>query len=273
MPIDIDFPPVPLVSSTPHEMLGACGDPRQPLLVWAAHLDRDVQIEPRTLDRALLAFSFDGMMRVEIGEDHWFIPDRHGIWITPGDRHLLLTVSPIELQAFYIHPRQAILASMPKQPTVVRATPLMRGIARRLAPSAVDALSRPERRRLAWVALDEMARLERSDLRLPGGRDPRVTAAVTHLLARPQEARSLARLADRIGTSERSLSRLFRTETGLSWQEWRDRMRFMLALEGLQEGMSSTALAARLGYSNPSAFVAAFRRRAGMPPSEWRKGT
>jgi len=98
-----------------------------------------------------------------------------------------------------------------------------------------------------------------------------VVAAVTHLLAQPRDARSLARLAERVGTSERSLSRLFRAETGLSWQEWRDRMRFVLALEGVQEGVSSTALAARLGYSSPSAFVAAFRRRTGMPPSEWRK--
>ena len=237
MPIDVDLPPTPKGTCRPHVDLGACGDPRQPLLAWAAHLDRDIQIGPGTLDRALLAFSFDGMMRVEIGDDRWFIPDRHGIWIPPGNRHLLLTVSPIELQAFYIHPRQAILAAMPKQPTVVRATPLMRGIARRLAPGAVDALSRPERRRLAWVALDEMARLERSDLRLPGGRDPRVTAAVTHLLEQPRDARSLARLAERVGTSERSLSRLFRAETGLSWQQWRDRMRFVLALEGVQEGL------------------------------------
>ncbi len=230
-----------------------------------------MSIGPVKVPRAQLAFCFDGMMRVEIGDDRWFIPDRHGIWIPPGETHLVAMGSPVEVQIFYIHPRQAARAGMPARPTVVRATPLTRGIARRLAPGSGDALPPAERRRLAWVALDEMARLDRSDLRLPGARDRRVAAAMAHLLSQPRDARNLARLAERVGTSERTLSRLFPAGTGLSWREWRDRMRFVLALEGLQDGLNSTALATRLGYSSPSAFVAAFRRRAGMPPSEWRR--
>ncbi|SNT76209.1 AraC family transcriptional regulator [Paracoccus seriniphilus] len=43
-----------------------------------------------------------------------------------------------------------------------------------------------------------------------------------------------------------------------------------MAIEGLQIGHSSSELAIWLGYSAPSAFVAAFRRRSGMAPEEWR---
>lgn len=278
MPNRVDFPPNPggrpdhpnLRGLPDLPDLGAVtGDGRQPILAWAGRLDGGMTIGPYAVARGQLAFCFDGVMRVEIGEDRWFIPDRHGIWIPPGQVHRVTTGSPVEMQTFRIHPRHAARAGMPEGPTMVRATPLMRGIARRLAPWATNALTPAERRRLAWVAFDEMARLERADLRLPGARDARVAAAMAHLLTRPQDAQNLARLADRVGSSERTLSRLFQAETGLSWREWRDRMRFMLALEGVQEGMSSTALAARLGYSNTSAFVAAFRRRAGVPPSEW----
>ncbi|MCW8843531.1 MAG: helix-turn-helix transcriptional regulator [Rhodobacteraceae bacterium] len=268
---DVHFPPN---LSHPHEAhlgLGNCDDPYQPVLAMAAYFERGVQIGPCRIARAQLAFTFDGLMRVEIGEDRWFIPDRHGLWIPPGERHLVTAAGPIELQTFYVHSRYASRGAMPQKPTVVRATPMMRGIARRLAPSRENTLRLAERRRLAWVALDEMARLEQSDLRLPGARDPRVAAAMAHLLEQPSDARNLARLAEQVGTSERTLSRLFPAETGLSWREWRDRLRFLLALEGLQEGQSSTSLARGLGYSTPSAFVAAFRRRAGMTPMEWRK--
>ena len=271
MPDHVEIPPSGDIPRLSHERFGGCEDRRQPLLAWAAQFERGLSIGPDRVSRTLMAFSFDGMMRVETEDDRWFIPDRHGIWLPSGERHLITTVSAIEMQVFYIHPRHAVLAAMPEQPTVVRATPLMRGLARRLAPSQAETLSPAERRRLIWVALDEIARLERTDLRLPGGNDPRVMAAVAHLLDTPRDAQNLARLAERIGTSERTLTRLFASETGLSWREWRDRLRFMLALEGLQEGLGSAALAERLGYSSASAFVAAFRRQAGMPPSQWRK--
>lgn len=278
----VDFPPNPAASSpgpaaarperrARPEGLGALGDARVPLVAWSGPCEKGAPIGPLAHPRALLALGFDGLMRVETGDDRWFIPDRHGIWIPPGLRYTLMPAGGIELQTFYIHPRHAARSGLPDRPVVVRATPLLRGIARRLAPGAEDRLSAAERRRLAWVALDELGRLERPDLHLPGARDPRLAAAMAHLLARPQDAQNLAWLAASVGTSERTLARLFRAETGLNWREWRERMRFMLAIEGLQLGQGSSEIAARLGYSSPSAFIAAFRRHIGVPPSEWRR--
>ncbi|PLW79002.1 helix-turn-helix domain-containing protein [Cohaesibacter celericrescens] len=271
MPNYVDFPPIAKNLSAPPSFLGESGDLDQPIVAWAGHLDNSVPLGPCNHPWAHLVFCFDGGMRVEIGDDRWFIPDRHGIWIPPETQCQITTTSLIEFQSFYIHSRYAANVDMPEQPTVVRATPLIRGIARRLAPQAKGLLTMPERQRLEWVALDEIPRLEQSDLCLPGARDPRVAAAITHLLSDPANAGNLARLADQIGTSERTLGRLFQTETGLNWREWRDRMRFLLALEGLQKGLNSKSLAVRLGYSSPSAFTAAFRRRAGMSPSQWRR--
>ncbi|MYM54410.1 AraC family transcriptional regulator [Thalassovita mangrovi] len=268
---DVEFPPKQRKKMHPPMPLGDLGDARQPLLAWAGQREAGVSVQPHAHPRAQLALCFDGVMRLEVGDDTWFIPDRHGIWIPSGLRHQLTVGSAIELQNFYLHPRYAARSGLPDRPTVVRATPLLRGIARRLAPGAGERLSPAQRRRLGWVALDEMTQLERPDLRLPGGRDPRLVAVMDHLLAHPEDAQGLARLAELAGSSERTLSRLFPAETGLSWRDWRDRMRFMLALEGLQMGQGSTVLAARLGYSSPSAFVAAFRRHFGMTPSEWRK--
>ncbi|MGD9918883.1 MAG: helix-turn-helix domain-containing protein [Paenirhodobacter sp.] len=251
--------------------LGAAGDPREPLRAWSGRLPAGFAMPAHAHPRAQLALCFDGLMRLEVGEDIWFIPDRHGVWIPPGLGHALSARAPVELQNFYVHPRFVPFCGLPDRPTVVRATPLLRGIARRLAPDASARPSAAQSRRLAFVALDEMTRLERADLHLPGARDPRLAAVMEALLADPGARQGLAGLAARAGVSERTLGRLFRAETGLSWRDWHQRLRFLLAIEGLESGETSGALAARLGYSSASAFIAAFRRQFGVPPSAWRR--
>lgn len=248
-----------------------------PVAAWSGHLAQGAHWQAMGDDHARVMFCFDGLMRVETGAGRWFIPDRFGLWLPPGTAAQVQVAHRAEFQTLLLHPRFARRPGLPDHPVMLRATPLMRGIGRRLAPTdtatdtAAAPLTRPERRRLGWVALDEIARLDRPDLHLPGGKDARLARVMSHLLAHPGDANSLALLASRAGISTRTLSRLFQHETGLSWRDWRDRMRFVLAVEGVQLGRSSTELAAALGYSSPSAFVAAFRRQAGVSPSQWRQ--
>lgn len=238
-----------------------------PVVAWSGPIPKGAELAPHSA-QAMVLFCFDGLMRVEVGEDRWFIPDRYGIWLPAGTWPTVEASDKIEFQAFQLHHKFSGRIAMPSQPTVLRATPMMRGIARRLMQA--EPLPQAQQRRLGWVALDEIARLERPDLHLPGSSEPRVAAVMEHVMEAPHEANSLSKLAHVTGTSERTLSRLFLQETGLSWRDWRDRMRFVLALEGLQLGQGSSALAATLGYANTSAFVAAFRRQSGMTPTEWR---
>ena len=239
-----------------------------PVRAWSGVLEKGARLAARDSERAQVLFCFDGVMRIEADEDRWFIPDRFGIWLPDGSKAEVEVTQLIEFQSFSLHPRLVRHLGMPDRPTVLRATPLVRGIGRRLMEG--DALGPAAQRRLGAVFLDEVARLERPDLHLPGSGDPRLSAVMTHLLGHPQDAGNLTTLAARVGSSERTLSRLFQKETGMSWRDWRDRMRFVLALEGLQMRRSSTDLAKRLGYSNPSAFVSAFRRQSGMTPTQWR---
>lgn len=251
MPIHVDFLP----------------SDRLPVVAWSGPLHKSETLAPHGV-RPMVLFSFDGLMRVEVGAGRWFIPDRFGIWLPAGTMPLVDATGDIEFQAFQLHPTSAGRIAMPSVPTVLRATPLMRGIARRLTQAAPLPLA--QQRRLGWVAIDEIARLEHPDLHLPGSNEARVAAVMARVMEAPREAGSLSQLAHAIGSTERTLSRLFLLETGMTWRDWRDRMRFVLALEGLQQGHSSTALAASLGYSTPSAFVAAFRRQSGMTPTQWR---
>jgi len=71
---------------------------------------------------------------------------------------------------------------------------------------------------------------------------------------------------ERAGASRRTLARLFRGETGLSFAEWRARLRAIDGLARLSAGASVAASAAAVGYGSPSAFSAMVRRLLGEPP-------
>jgi AraC-like DNA-binding protein len=69
-----------------------------------------------------------------------------------------------------------------------------------------------------------------------------------------------------VRASERRLSRRFVEETGLTFTEWRTQARLIAALPLLADGAAVANVALGVGYSTPSAFIAAFHRGFGVTP-------
>ncbi|HEY4041833.1 MAG TPA: helix-turn-helix transcriptional regulator, partial [Rhodopila sp.] len=69
------------------------------------------------------------------------------------------------------------------------------------------------------------------------------------------------------GASVRTLARLFRAETGMSFQQWRRQLRMTEALARLAQGVPAARVAAGVGYASVPAFGAAFRETFGATPS------
>jgi AraC-like DNA-binding protein len=82
---------------------------------------------------------------------------------------------------------------------------------------------------------------------------------------------TLRRAAEMAGISPRTLQRRLLDE-GLTYQNLIDRLRFRIARKRLEDDacLSMEDLAADLGYGTPSSFIRAFRRLAGVTPTEFR---
>jgi methylphosphotriester-DNA--protein-cysteine methyltransferase len=76
----------------------------------------------------------------------------------------------------------------------------------------------------------------------------------------------------RCGASSRTLQRLFASETGLRFAEWRRRLRLLHAAALLSAGASVTDAGLDAGYQSTSAFIAAFQRQLGDTPLRYRNG-
>jgi AraC-like DNA-binding protein len=125
--------------------------------------------------------------------------------------------------------------------------------------------------RLMGVILDELQTLVPEPLYLPLAQERRVRKIMDSLMEKPGDNRSLEDWAGSVGASSRTLSRIFQKETGLSFGQWRTRLRLVEGVERLQRGETVTGVALELGYANSSAFIVMFQRELGTVPSKFRR--
>ncbi len=127
----------------------------------------------------------------------------------------------------------------------------------------------PARGRLLGVLLDQLEALPAIPLQLPLPRDPRAARVAAWLREHPDSPGLLKQVARRAGGSVRTVERLFRAETGMTFGKWRQQLRLLHALRLLAAGRSVTAVALEVGYDSPSAFIAMFRSALGTTPGRY----
>jgi AraC-like DNA-binding protein len=106
---------------------------------------------------------------------------------------------------------------------------------------------------------------------LPYASSPGLLGILEALQAEPGDNRPLSAWAEQIHVSERTLARQFVRELGMSFGEWRQRLRFLAAIEALDSHRSIQEIAFDMGYSTGSAFIAMFQRQAGCTPEQYRR--
>ncbi|MFK0215356.1 AraC family transcriptional regulator [Streptomyces sp. NPDC090298] len=106
-------------------------------------------------------------------------------------------------------------------------------------------------------------------LPLPQPTSEAARAVAAGLLRRPDDQRTAEEWAESLYVSSTSLRRTFRTETGISFSEWRTRARLNRSLEPLGRGHQVGTVAARVGFTSTNGFILAFRRHFGCTPGAW----
>lgn len=76
----------------------------------------------------------------------------------------------------------------------------------------------------------------------------------------------LADLSLLIGSSQKTITRIFNKETGMPYQSWRQQWRLLMAIELLSKGQRISDVSYRLDFANDSAFISFFRQKTGFTP-------
>ncbi|MFE7781604.1 AraC family transcriptional regulator [Streptomyces nigrescens] len=211
-----------------------------------------------------LAWARRGVLAVRATGTTWVLPPSMALWIPAGTPHATGAAGPALFRSLYFLPDRCPVGW--SAPTVVGVSPLLRELISYLSDGALDPAARE---RAEAVVLDQLRPVSVATVQAPMPQDPRARRVAEALRADPSDGRTLAEWGTRVGASGRTLARAFVTDTGMPYGQWRTRVRLQAAMPLLAGGATVAAVAARVGYASPSAFVAAFRRAVGVPPGTY----
>jgi AraC-like DNA-binding protein len=225
-------------------------------------------IAPHVHDWHQLLFASSGAMTVLGGRSSWMVPPSNAVFLPAGCAHSIRMWGLVNMRSLLFPSTLEVPALAHTECRVLSVTPLLRELILRIVEMAALDSREPAHRRLLDVLLDELHGAPVNPLVLPMPGDARAMAVAEHVLAHPSDGESLDSLARRFGAGRRTLERLFREETGISFGLWQQKARLLDSIRLLAEGKSVTEASLETGYASLSAFIAAFRRTFGYTPGK-----
>ncbi|MDR6765163.1 AraC-like DNA-binding protein [Acidovorax delafieldii] len=265
-------------SLTPELFVPTAARPVRAKLRWLA---ADTQVMPHSHPWAQVAISTTGVIRLTVNHGTYIVPPSRALWIPPGVEHAVTMVEDADLRTLYFHqPRGRCGPGVPRdqedawrQCRVLEVSDLLRALVREMptAPDGGLAISPNDLRReqhLSALVRDELARAAAVKLGVDLPQDKRLRHLCEAVLADPTHHDTLADWAQDTGASPRTVARLFRSELGSTFTQWRQQVILAKAVSLAAGRMPVGQIAAELGYS-PSAFSAMVRKSVGQPPGRF----
>ena len=229
------------------------------------------RLNPHMHREAQLVYATSGTMQVTTPNGVWLVPPDRAVWVPARLAHAIDMLADCEMRTLYFNLDWMAQEGQRRRLThefVVHVSPLLHETIRALFDGDDD----PARASLLIrLVMLELRHAGDSTTFIPLPQEPRCRRAAQMVLAAPAAAFDIDTLAEKVGTSARTLSRRFAAETKLSFKAWCQRARIAAAVERLTSGRhgSIKQLAADLGYASVPAFSHAFRQVTGKSPSEF----
>lgn len=230
-----------------------------------AGMAHGTRIPPHQHDWHQLIHVQEGVVTARTDRGTWLVPPHWAVWAQARTEHTLAFHGECRYAILYVRPRRSFLA----RSRVVPVTTLLAALIAR-----TTTIGMLDRRQTSHRAIDQLLHGELAefshpslDLALPTSR--KLQPIAERILDDPGAHTDIDALAAEAGCSSRTLERLFRAETGISFGAWRRHARLHFALRCLAAGKRIHATARAAGYNSPSAFIAAFRVAFGTTPGQF----
>ncbi len=269
-----DLPLTLLVLTSPTQAMALAAPPdlsssATPVQRVSRTYPRGLYIEPHEHDWGQVLYAMSGVMWVETPHQALIVPPQRAVWLPPGVTHGIRVVSDLEMRNIYLRPALA----QTLEPTVQ-----VFEVARLLRELIVNLVAEEDKESeyfgaLVSLALLELKRARRSLLTvpMPDASDRRLMNICQAVMIEPSIGVPFEQHAEKAGASVRTLSRLFQSELGMGFAQWRRQVQLATAVAEIIQGVPISTIARSMGYS-PSSFSDMFRRELGMAPSQYPLG-
>lgn len=207
-----------------------------------------------------------GGAEVRVAESRWQVRGDQFVWIPALADHEIQMTGAEETFSLYIDPRLRLRQERWDRPLVLPVDPVAGAIVLSLCTTrAAEGRLQASLNLLTEILMNTVESYDM--LTLPT--DTRARAVAEAVLKGPGETHSLASWAENLNVSTKTLLRAFRTDTGLTYAQWRTRARIYAAERLLAEGLSVQETSELSGYSTSTGFIKAFRSVFGATPATY----
>jgi AraC-like DNA-binding protein/quercetin dioxygenase-like cupin family protein len=244
------------------------GQPAVALMLTTQQHAREFPVHEHRKGQLVVACRGGIVCTVENGV--WMVPPGFGVWIPAGVSHSNRVTANGQVCFLLVEPEAAAL---PDQCCTLALSPVILELIFHLSAQDQAYPADSPTARLTSVLLEqlEMARCEQLYLPLPAASPLRTIAKA--LAQDPSNRSTIADWARQVAMSERSLARLVKSETGLTFGQWRRQWQLIVALQSLAEGETVQRTAEVLGYESVSSFISMFRKTLGASPARYVRST
>jgi AraC-like DNA-binding protein/quercetin dioxygenase-like cupin family protein len=237
----------------------------------ANNYKKGVRLDTHMHREAQLVYAAQGTMQVTTPKGRWLVPPDRAVWVPARLAHSIDVLADIQMRTLYFDLtwlKRAKRGGGLDAEFVVRVSPLLH----QAILALFDERSTADRTELlVKLVMLELHQAEDSTTLIPLPHEPRCRRAADIVLGDPTGNHEIETLAREVGTSARTLSRLFSSETQLSFKSWCQRARIAAAIEKLSTdaNVSVKQLASDLGYASVPAFSPAFHPLSAKTPPEF----
>jgi len=254
-------------SSTLNDPLKEILDVPRPVVALARDYPSGQTIAAHRHSRSQLLYAVSGVMTVTVEKGIWVVPPLRAVWIPAHMSHQIETSGRLSMRSLYIDP--AVFSGPADDCCVLSVSPLLREL-------ILFAVTMPRlyplngsEERLLEVLFDQIRDEHVAPLNLPIPADKRLKRIYDHLLANPGDKKTLEDWGKTVGATNRTIARLFKAETGMSFGQWRQQIRILEALKRLGMNEPVTTVAIEMGYDSTSAFIVMFKKILGQTPGKY----
>lgn len=208
-----------------------------------------------------------GVVTVRTGGRSFVVAGKKGVWVPEGTAHEVLASTEVKLRNLQIS--RALAPHLPLSVCPITVSSLFGELPRSAVEGKQWFPSGSREAKVLDLLVLEFSPTDDLAFTVPEPRDARLRKICAALQKNPSDNKSLAEWADTAGGCTRTLERLFRKETGLTFAQWRRQIRIQDAIVRLHLGQSVTSVAYDAGYENTSSFIEMFRRVTGRTPGQF----
>ena len=208
------------------------------------------------------------VLEMQVEGERLLTPPNLPIWVPPNHLHACYNHKAAYFRTLNI--AADACQGFPDRACLLRVSPVVHAIIEECAARDMLVPQTAQDLRLCEVLIDQLRVAESQQSYLPSTDDKTLAPVLQALEQNPADNTTLAQWAQRVYTTERTLSRRCQALLGISFSEWRQRLRFLHAVSLLERGKSVQEVALDLGYSSASALIVMFQQQSGTTPERYR---